>query len=270
MANIFSNFGTKVGNAFTNLGQGGNLFNADPSQIANLSEEDRRRLQREGLDRFANSIGVAAAIGSGDPQRIAMAQNKMRQAKIDKENARAKAEKKAQQALLKQQQDAFLKANPEYQKMIQMNELFGLTPPAAKNRESYVAKDGYRYFVDNNQRVFPGVTVTEKQSQEDIYKENAARIKNIILTEGTSGLTENELAFYDDYIKRTGGNPFNQVLANIVGNENPGTQRNKIYKVINNAYGNTSAESIIKQAMELNGVSREEAIKNLKANNIIE
>ena len=91
MANIFSKFGTKVGNAFTNRGQGGNLFNADPSQIANLSEEDKRRLQREGLERFANSIGVAAAIGSGDPQRIAMAQNKMRQAKIDKENAKAKA-----------------------------------------------------------------------------------------------------------------------------------------------------------------------------------
>ena len=92
MANIFSNFGTKVGNAFTNLGQGGNLFNANPTEIAALSEEDRRRLKREGLERFANSLGVAAAIGSGDPQRMALAQNKMRQAKIDKENARAKAE----------------------------------------------------------------------------------------------------------------------------------------------------------------------------------
>lgn len=101
MANIFSNFGTKVGNAFTNLGQGGNLFNADPSQIANLSEEDKRRLQREGLERFANSIGVAAAIGSGDPQRIAMAQNKMRQAKIDKEDAKRKAEQKARMAQYK-------------------------------------------------------------------------------------------------------------------------------------------------------------------------
>lgn len=91
MANIFSNFGTKVGNAFTNLGQGGNLFNADPTKIAALSEEDRRRLKREGLERFANSLGVAAAIGSGDPQRMALAQNKIRQAKIDKEDAKQKA-----------------------------------------------------------------------------------------------------------------------------------------------------------------------------------
>ena len=81
MANIFSNFGNKVGNAFTNLGQGGNLFNANPVQIAALSDEDRKRLKQEGLQKFANSLGVAAAIGSGDPQRIALAQNKIRQQK---------------------------------------------------------------------------------------------------------------------------------------------------------------------------------------------
>ena len=63
----------------------------------------------------------------------------------------------------------------------------------------------------------------------------------------------------------------NQVLANIVGNENPGTQINKpkSYKVINNSYGNVSAETIIKQAMDLNDMTREEVIRNLKANNII-
>ena len=153
-----------------------------------------------------------------------------------------------------------------------MNQLFGFTPPAKKNRDSYVAKDGYRYYVDGKQeRVFPGVTVTETQSQEDIYKENAARIKNTILTKGVDALTENEKSFYNDYIKRTGGNPFNQVMADMFLDNNPGTQRNKpkSYKVINNSYGNASAESIIKQAMELNDMTREEVIRNLKANNII-
>ena len=235
-------------------------------------EEEKKRKKAEQmmkLQNLADTFNMVNAQKSGNAQGVALYSNRMKQRQLEQQAAKAKAEQKAQQELLKQQQDAFIKANPDYAKMIQMNELFGFTPPAEKNRESYVAKDGYRYFVDKNERVFPGVTVTEKQSQEDIYKENAARIKNIILTEGTSGLTDNELAFYDDYIKRTGGNPFNQALANIVGNDNPGTQRNKIYKVINNAYGNTSAESIIKQAMELNGVSREEAIRNLKANNII-
>ena len=162
MANIFSNFGTKVGNAFTNLGQGGNLFNADPTKIAALSEEDRRRLKREGLERFANSLGVAAAIGSGDPQRMALAQNKIRQAKIDKEDARAKAEQKAKQKQLKEQQDAFIKANPQYAQMINMDQLFGITPPAAPKvvtPNSYKeyerttqnpTQEGYAKFLDRN------------------------------------------------------------------------------------------------------------------------
>lgn len=169
MANIFSNFGTKVGNAFTNLGQGGNLFNANPTEIAALSEEDRKRLQREGLERFANSIGVAAAIGSGDPQRISLAQNKMRQAKIDKENARAKAEKKAQQELLKQQQDAFIKANPGYAKMIQMNQLFGITPSSNKlTKSDFVVEilekmknnPGYK-LTDTDQRILDTISDTD-------------------------------------------------------------------------------------------------------------
>lgn len=131
MANIFSNFGTKIGNAFTNLGQGGNLFNANPTQIAALSEEDRRRLKREGLERFANSIGVAAAIGSGDPQRIAMAQNKMRQAKIDKENAKAKAEQeKAINAMSPEQQQIYKTFGPsaafQYQQNLQAGEIAGI------------------------------------------------------------------------------------------------------------------------------------------------
>ncbi len=45
MNNFFSNLGNKVGNAFTNLGQGGNLFNANPSTIASLSDEDKNVLR---------------------------------------------------------------------------------------------------------------------------------------------------------------------------------------------------------------------------------
>tara|TARA_R100001463_G_scaffold80192_1_gene134646 strand:+ start:554 stop:1279 length:726 start_codon:yes stop_codon:yes gene_type:complete len=74
MNNFFSNLGNKVGNAFTNLGQGGNLFNANPSTIASLSDEDKKRFKQEGLQKFANALGVAAAIQSGNPQRIALAQ----------------------------------------------------------------------------------------------------------------------------------------------------------------------------------------------------
>jgi hypothetical protein len=87
MANIFSNFGNKLGNAFTNLGQGGNLFNADPTQIAALSNEDKKRFKQQGLQRLADSFMVAGAIGSGDAQRIALAQNQIRQRKVEEKNA---------------------------------------------------------------------------------------------------------------------------------------------------------------------------------------
>lgn len=94
MANIFSNFGTKVGNSFTNLGQGNGLF-SNQSQLDSLSDEDKKRLRQEGLQKFADTMFLTSAMGSGDPQRMALAQNKIRQRKVDEENARAKAEQKA-------------------------------------------------------------------------------------------------------------------------------------------------------------------------------
>ena len=128
MANIFSNFNNKLGNAFTSLGQGGNLFNANPVEIAALSDEDKKRFKNEGLERFANSLGIAAAIGSGDPQRIAMAQNKMRQTKIDKEDARRKAEQeKAINAMSPEQQKIYKTFGPnaafQYQQNLQSGEI---------------------------------------------------------------------------------------------------------------------------------------------------
>ena len=131
MANIFSNFGNKVGNAFTNLGQGGNLFNANPATIASLSDEDKKRFKQEGLQKFANSLGVAAAIGSGDPQRVALAQNKIRQDKIDKEDAERKAEQdKLIASMSPEQQKIFKTFGPtaafNYQQNLQSGEMAGM------------------------------------------------------------------------------------------------------------------------------------------------
>ena len=225
---------------------------------------DKKMQRRKALQDIADRFGIINAQQSGNYQAAIDMQNRLEQRKQQEEQQK-------KQIQLAKDREEFIKNNPKLAGAIRMKELFDMDLPSPKKRDSFVAKDGYRYYVDDNTRVFPGVTVTEEQSQEDLYKENAARIKNIILKEGrdSKNLTNDELNFYDEYIKRTGGNPFNQMIANMFENNNPGTQRNKIYKVINNAYGNTSAESIIKQAMELNGVSREEAIRNLKANNII-
>lgn len=90
MANIFQNFGSKVGNAFTNLGQGNSLL-ANQSQIANLSDEDKNKLRKQGLQKFADTMFLTSAIGSGDANKIALAQNKIRQRKLDEEDAKRKA-----------------------------------------------------------------------------------------------------------------------------------------------------------------------------------
>ena len=225
------------------------------------------------LQDFADTLRMVNANKSGNAQGVAFYSNQIKQRQLEEQ---AKLKKLADQ----KKRDDFYNSLNANQKMIFDMKQAGMPESYIKSqfyadpkkRDSYIAKDGYRYYVDGKQeRVFPGITVKETQSQEDIYKENAARIKNTILTKGVDSLTENEKLFYNDYIKRTAGNPLNQVLANIVGNENPGTQINKpkSYKVINNSYGNVSAETIIKQAMDLNDMTREEVIRNLKANNII-
>tara|TARA_R100001460_G_scaffold22439_1_gene45693 strand:- start:453 stop:1415 length:963 start_codon:yes stop_codon:yes gene_type:complete len=101
MANIFSNFGNKIGNAFTNLGQGGTVFNADPAQIASLSDEDKKRFRNQGMQRFLDSLMMASAIESENPQRLATTSNMIRQRKIDQEDAKRKAEQKARMAQYK-------------------------------------------------------------------------------------------------------------------------------------------------------------------------
>tara|TARA_R100001460_G_scaffold86173_1_gene127612 strand:+ start:158 stop:1255 length:1098 start_codon:yes stop_codon:yes gene_type:complete len=94
MASIFSNFGNKIGNAFTNLGQGNSLL-ANQSAIANLSDEDKKKLQQQGLQKFADTMFLTSALGSGDSQKIALAQNKIRQRQLDQEDAKRKADQQA-------------------------------------------------------------------------------------------------------------------------------------------------------------------------------
>ena len=105
MANIFQ----KIGSAFGQYG----MDNRMPTdEFLNLPKGDRRQMQIEGLQKFGEAMNLIAAQQSGNPSRVAQAQNTIRQRQLDEEDVKRKAEKKAQQALLKQQQDAFLKANP--------------------------------------------------------------------------------------------------------------------------------------------------------------
>ena len=141
-------------------------------------------------------------------------------------------------------------------------------------RDSFVAKDGYRYFTDNQERVFPNVEVKEEQTQEDIFKENAARIKNMVVNEGENSpnLTDFEKNFYKTYIKPRSGNIVDQLIAAQLGfgNNEISTPPPTSYEIINDAYKNVSVDSIINTAMSLNNkVSREQAIQELIAAGII-
>ena len=61
-------------NRFANIGAGGNFFQA-PMEFPD--EAARQKASREGFQNFANALGVVAAIQSGNPQRLALAQQNM-------------------------------------------------------------------------------------------------------------------------------------------------------------------------------------------------
>ena len=147
MAKIFQNFGSKVGNAFTNLGQGNSLL-ANQSQISNLSDEDRKKLQQQGLQKFADTMFLTSAIGSGDAQKIALAQNKIRQRQLDEEDAKRKAEQKA----LFDYQYSLL--NEDQKRMVDQQRA-GIEIP---DRKIIKGADGFNYYMDGT-RVLPNVNL---------------------------------------------------------------------------------------------------------------
>ena len=61
-------------NRFANIGAGGNFFQS-PMEFSD--DAARQKASREGFQNFANSLGVVAAIQSGNPQRLALAQQNM-------------------------------------------------------------------------------------------------------------------------------------------------------------------------------------------------
>ena len=190
MANIFSNFGNKVGNAFTNLGQGNSLL-ANQSQIANLSDEDKKKLQQQGLQKFADTMSLVSAMGSGDSQKVALAQNTIRQRQLDEEDAKRKADI-----------ETFLKNNPQFKQAYELKNMLGIDMPSAKdnNPNSYKeyaltdntptsaeyltfldrkqtpepvperryeeAADGFYRFIDDGTKVYPGVEIPVKNPFE--------------------------------------------------------------------------------------------------------
>ena len=241
-------------------------------------EEEAKRKRSERFSKLRNFADSLQAMNAGQSGNFG-AQNQFlnnidRRRAEDAARAKAKADKK-------KRDDFYNSLNPNQKMIFDMKEA-GMPDsyiksqfyPNPAKRESFVAKDGYRYFVDgNNERVFPGVTVKEEQTEADIYKENAARIKNIVMKEGVDSpnLTTQERDFYNNDINKQGFMSFDESLAQMMlGNTGGQNNQTKNYTVTNSSYGSMTANQIIDQAMQLNpGSTREGVIKNLINNKII-
>tara|TARA_Y100000385_G_scaffold291096_1_gene367204 strand:+ start:2433 stop:3293 length:861 start_codon:yes stop_codon:yes gene_type:complete len=245
-------------------------------------EEEAKRKRSERFSKLRNFADSLQAMNAGQSGNFG-AQNQFLN-NIDRRRAEEAARAKAK-ADKKKRDDFYNSLNPNQKMIFDMKEA-GMPDSYIKSqfypnpvkRESFVAKDGYRYFADGKQeRVFPGVTVKEEQTQADIYKENAARIKNIVMKEGidSPNLTTQERDFYNNDINKQGFMSLDESLGQILlGNTGGQNNSTKNYTVINSAYGSMTANQIIDQAFEMNKevepkTTREGVIKNLIENKII-
>ncbi len=89
MANIFQ----KLGSAFGQYGMD-NRVPAD--EFLNLPKGDRRQMQIQGLQNFANQMNLVGAQQSGNAQRISQAQNVISQRRAENEARALKAQQEAE------------------------------------------------------------------------------------------------------------------------------------------------------------------------------
>ena len=93
---------------------------------------------------------LTSAIGSGDAQKVALAQNKIRQRQLDEEDAKRKADI-----------EAFLENNPQYRQAYKLKNLLGISAPDRKIVEGV---DGIKYYTDTRERVLPNVVAPPKSA----------------------------------------------------------------------------------------------------------
>ena len=163
----------------------------DPMQQVSPEEAERRR--QEGMQSLQRSLGRATAILSGDPRRIAL------------------AEEQTQRAEQKKALRQFALDNPQYADMIKLEEL-GLDPRLAAGtsveRKIIKGADGYNYYVNPDgsfERVLPGIQIPEDKSGDTEFERNIAelgRLKNI----PTNQLTETDkrnIKIYENKLLKT-------------------------------------------------------------------
>ncbi len=218
-ANIFQ----KIGSAFGQYGMDNRMAADD---FVGLPKDQRRAMQMQGLQNFANQMNLIGAQQSGNPQRLALAQQNMmnfQERKKQQEDER-KAEEKAAQ---KQQRynDIYNSSPPEIQRMMDMygagvpkdvieSQFEKPNTPNSYEEYSLATRDpspeGYLDFLNRNMP-------KEKQpTAKQIYDNLAAGIKTKVALYGVDSLPEYERIFYNTYLLRQNTGGFDRFLQDYI------------------------------------------------------
>lgn len=129
-------------------------------------------IDKNRLLNFADSLQAMNAGQSGNTQGQSLYMNRIEQRRLDEEARLKKEQDRLKAEKIEREQAAFKLANPQYAQMIEMNQLFGITPPAAPKvvtPNSYKeyerttqnpTQEGYAKFLDRNKNT-PGKSVSD-------------------------------------------------------------------------------------------------------------
>ena len=164
-----------MGSAFGQYG----MDNRMPTdQFLNLPKGDRRQMQVEGLQKFSEAMNLIGAQQSGNAQKVALAQNTIRQRQLDEEDAKRKAEQKAKLAQYKEN-------NPGMVGMLEALEA-GVPATLLSNKDSSPASvKEYQFAIQEGY----------KGSYEDFLKSKKATTN---INTGLSGFQKSAVTNYDN------------------------------------------------------------------------
>jgi len=146
MANIFQ----KIGSAFGQYGMDNRMAADD---FVGLPKDQRRAMQIQGLQNFANQMNLIGAQQSGNPQRVALAQQNI---------ANAKAKQDFDQM--------YANLNDDQRRIVDLQRV-GINLPTPTERKIIKGADGFNYYMDGT-RVLPNVI--GKDNKPDRKYERAA------------------------------------------------------------------------------------------------
>jgi hypothetical protein len=145
-------------------------------------------IDKNRLLNFADSLQAMNAGQSGNIQGQSLYINRINQRKLDAEKKAKEEEARLNAEKIERDKAAFIAANPQYAQMINMNQLFGITPPAAKQRRT-VVQNGVQYYVDTEEPVLPNAPAKTppKKTKSDYVVAILEKIQanpKYVLTEG--------------------------------------------------------------------------------------